>query len=79
MREYDNIKDQVKNLKTLTVYEFNLFIKQCYHILWSVEKTESKNPKVAKKNIGRLMLLLKCEVCDIEIWDWSKIRKLRGY
>ena len=29
--------------------DFNLFMKQCYHIAWSVEKkNESKNSKVVK-------------------------------
>ena len=33
---------------------FNLSIKQCYRIVWSVEKTESKNPKFAKTNKRKL-------------------------
>ena len=29
--------------------------------------TESKNPKVARTKNGRIMLLLKCAVCDSKI------------
>ena len=45
---------------------FSILIKQCYFIIWSVEKTETrKNPKVAKTKYGRIMLLSKCTVCDL--------------
>ena len=28
------------------------------------ENTENKNPKIVKAKSGRIMLLLKCDVCD---------------
>ena len=34
------------------------------HCLKCRKNTESKNPKVAKTNNGRIMLLSKCAVCD---------------
>ena len=37
---------------------FSLFIKQCYCIVWTVEKNEeSKNPKAVKTKNGKVMLL----------------------
>ena len=52
--------------KKLVIYQkrFNLIIKQCYLIDWSVEKnTESRNPKIVKANNGKMMLLSKWAVC----------------
>ena len=37
LKEYDDMKEEVKNFKTLSVYQrFSLFIKQCYCIVLSV-------------------------------------------
>ena len=37
--EYDEMKEEIENLKTSKFIEdFNLFRKQCYLIVWSVEK-----------------------------------------
>ena len=45
-------------------------IKQCYCIVWSVEKkTESENLRVAKTNKGKLMLLPKLVVYDSKMQD----------
>ena len=44
--------------------DYNLFIKRCYRIVWNEKKTDSKNAKVARTNIGKLMILLKCALCD---------------
>ena len=42
-----------------------LYIKQCYGIVWSVEKnTSSKNPEVLRTKNETIMLLSKCKVCD---------------
>ena len=61
------------------IKEFNLFIKQCYHIAWSLEKnTKSKNlseakyqflinkreSTVEKSKNERITFLSKCAVCD---------------
>ena len=37
-------------------WKFKQYIKQCYCIVWSVEKADGKNPRVAKKNKGKLMM-----------------------
>ena len=40
------------------IKDFSIFIKQCYHIVGSVDKnTESKNPNIATTKNGRIMLL----------------------
>ena len=41
LKEYDDIKEEIKNLglKQL-IEEFSLFTKQCYRILWSVQKIQ---------------------------------------
>ena len=40
-------------------------MKQCYHIVWRVEKKkETKIPKIAKARNGRIMLLSQCAMCD---------------
>ena len=45
------------------IKDFNLFAKQFYDVVWNVEKkTDSKNPKVAKK--GRLIILWKGVICN---------------
>ena len=45
--------------------DFSLSVKQCYHIVSSVEKIlESKNPQVGKTNSRRIILLSKFEKCD---------------
>ena len=47
------------------IEDFSPFKKQCYHIIWSVEKnTESKNPKVSRTKNGRIMLLSNYAVCN---------------
>ena len=64
LKEYGNMKKEIRNLKLL-IESFSLFIKQCYCIVWSVEKnTESKNPKVWNTKKERIILLSKCEACD---------------
>ena len=38
-RHYD-MREKIKKLKTSTVKYFKLFIKQCYLIVWSVQKIQ---------------------------------------
>ena len=42
------------------------------------KNTESKNPKVVRTKNGRIMLLSKCEVCDIKRLKFIKNKKLVG-
>ena len=50
LTEYDYMKEEIKRLNTSTVHpNANLFRKQCYVIVWNVEKnTENKKKSVAK-------------------------------
>ena len=66
LKEYDEMKNEIKNLNSWIVHQrFSLFIKQCDHVVSSVEKnTESKNSKCAKTKNGRIMLFTKYAVCD---------------
>ena len=58
------------------IEDFRLFIKQCYHIVWSVEKnTESKNLKVPRTKHGKIMLLSKCAVPDSKKSKCIKLQK----
>ena len=51
-----------RKLKTFTVNQrFILFIKQCYHIVWSLEKTDSKNLRVPKSKKGKNGFI---RICD---------------
>ena len=61
------MEKEIKNLKRLKQFieDFSLFIKQYYHIVWSVEKNiESESLKVVNTKNGRILLLSKCAVCD---------------
>ena len=41
LNEFYAMKEEIQNLKTKKlIKEFSLFIKQCYHIVWSVEKIQ---------------------------------------
>ena len=42
----------------------SLFIKQCYCIVWSVEKKYGKNLGAAKAIKRNLIILLRCVVCE---------------
>ena len=42
------------------------------------KNTESKNPKVVKTKKGRIMLLLKCEVCDSKKSKFIKDQEASG-
>ena len=56
--------------------DYNLVIKRCYRIVWNEKKTDSKNAKVARTNIGKLMILLKCALCDTKKPRFIKEQKV---
>ena len=54
-------------------------MKQCSHIVWSVEKnTECKNPKVVKTKNRGIMLLSKCALCDSKKSKFIKEEEASG-
>ena len=49
LREYDDMKVAVENLRLQQFIKyFDLFIKQCYLIVWSAEKIQIVKPKGRK-------------------------------
>ena len=67
LKEYGEMKEEIKNVNNYLslglrsrqfIEDFSIFIKQCYHIVESVDKnTESKNPNIVTTKNGRIMLL----------------------
>ena len=60
LKKYTDMEEEIKKIwrRQQLIKYFNLFVKQCYHIVWSVtEKANSKNTKVPKANKGKLMIL----------------------
>ena len=60
LKKYTDMEEEIKKIwrRQQLIKYFNLFVKQCYHIVWSVtEKADSKNTKVPKVNEGKLMIL----------------------
>ena len=49
-----------------------------YYCLKYRKNTESKNPKVARTKNGRIILLLKCVVCDSEKSKFIKEQEPSG-
>ena len=54
------------------LYTFISNTIQYYLIVWCVNETDSKNPKVAKTNKGKLMILSSCAVCSLTNFDSDK-------
>ena len=70
------MKDEIKNVKTSSAFGLTYASVYCrflsiYKTILSYclrgrKNTESENPNVVKTKSGRIMLLSKCEVCDIK-------------
>ena len=67
LKEYDDMKEKIKNLKTHSICRAMLS-----YYLKCRKNTESKYPKVLKAKNGRKMLLSKCAVCDIKKSEFIK-------
>ena len=52
-------------------------MKQCYRIKYR-KNTENKNPKVARTENGRIILLSKCAVCDSKKSKFIKKQEASG-
>ena len=70
---------KIQRLKQ-SIKDFNLFIKQCYFIVWSEERKQNiKKQTVAKtKKKRRSMLLTKFAVCDSENVRFIKEQESSG-
>ena len=63
LKEYDDMKEEIKSLKTYRKFESIYETMLSYCVKWRND-TESKNPKFVKTINGRIMLLSKCEMYD---------------
>ena len=71
-----SINLKLKNLCQLKSNVKNNIKKECYCIVWSVETIETvKDNKVVKTKNGRIMLLLKCKVCNSNKSKFMKEQK----
>ena len=77
LKQCDDSKEEFKNLRIQQfIKDFNLPIKQCYHIVWSVEKKGGVNPNVAKtKEIQCFYQKAQCVV--VKNWHLIKRKKLQ--
>ena len=73
------VKAKVFNRPHQFIRDFSLFIKQLYHIIWSVEKIQKVKTqfvfKILKTKNEKIMLLSKCEMCDnkkIKIYERAR-------
>ena len=58
---------------------FSLFMKQMLSYNWKSGKNiESKNPKIARTKIRRIMLLSKCALCDSKKLKFIKEQETSG-
>ena len=68
----------MKWLKQFMEY-FSLFMKQMLSYNWKSGKNiESKNPKIARTKIRRIMLLSKCALCDSKKLKFIKEQETSG-
>ena len=40
LKEYDSMKEEIKNSNDKV--KFKLYVKQCYYIVWSIEKIQKE-------------------------------------
>ena len=73
LREYVDMKEEIKNWKLQQfIKDFNLFIKQCYLTIWSVEKIQKVKTQKLKRQIKE-----ECAVCDRE--EACRLLDIIGY
>ena len=67
LKEYEEMKEanQIFKDPIKFIVDFSLFTKQCYRIVWSVQKIQKvRIQKLQKEKTGRIMLLPKDAVSD---------------
>ena len=79
LREYDDIKEEIKNLNTLTVYQrimihYKTILSYC---LKYRKNTESKNPNIAKTKKGRCFHQ-NVQCVAVKFQNLSKNKKQKG-
>ena len=64
---------------TKHIDKFKLYIRQCYLVVWSVEKIQKvKIQNLSGKKTGRIMLLSKCAGCDSKKSKFVKKQEASG-
>ena len=65
LREYGDLKEEIKNLKTFTVHQiFQSVNKTMLYFCLTYRKAESKNKTVSETSKGKPILSSKCAVFD---------------
>ena len=66
LKKYDDRKEKIKNLKSLTVNQrfYTVYKTLLSYILKCRKNTESKGPKVKKTENGRIMFSSSCAICS---------------
>ena len=56
-KEYNDIQEEIKNLKTYTIHQrfYSIYKTMLSYCLKCIKNTESRNPKVAGAKNGRIM------------------------
>ena len=65
LKEYGDVKEEIKNLKALNISQrlFSIYQTKLSYCLKYGKKTKGKNPRAAKTNKGKPILLSKCTEC----------------
>ena len=80
LKEYDDMKEEIKNLRTETVHEIfhRIYKTMLLNCLKCRKKTKSKKPQVLKTKNGNITLLSKCELCDSKKSKFIKEQEASG-
>ena len=80
LNKYDEMKEQIKNLRLNQVYRrfYSIHKTMLSYRLKYRKNTEIENLKVTRKKTGSIMLLSKCAVCDSKNSKLIREQKPRG-
>ena len=71
LKEYDDMKEEIKSLKTsMFIKDFSLFIKQCYRIVWNIEKI--------RKNLSCKGVIIRL-LSNYAVWNQTIRKKIKIY
>ena len=64
LKEYCEMKEEIKNFKTQTVHWRFIYEKMLSYCLKCKKNMESRNPRDVRRKNGRIILLSEYVVCD---------------
>ena len=81
LKEYNDTKEEIKNLKIWPVYQkfLSVYKAKLSYCLKCWKNLENKNPKVLKIKSRRRMVLSKCAMCDSKKSKLIKKQEASGY